>query len=84
MNDRILVSVYVISIDQSYEIYIPLARKIGNCVELMCKTIKQFNGDGFNYENGYLLMDGDTGVMYDLNVVVADSGIKNGSKLILF
>lgn len=81
--NKILVLVYIPEIEQEYDLYIPINKKIGTIKKYLIKSIIDFNdGNVSNIEN-FKLYDKMSSVLYDNNILVKDSGIKNGSQLVL-
>ena len=77
MNNKILVTIYIPLLDESYDIFIPVNKKVGTIKKTILESIK-------NLQNkDYLLMNKDDCKVIDENVYVKNSGIQNGSKLIL-
>ncbi len=82
MKNKILVEVVVPDIDEVYNIYIPINKKIGNIIVLLNKAIKELtNGiyDGTKYTS---LFD-TNGERYGINSLVRETNIRNGTRLIL-
>ena len=84
MNNKVLVNVYFVKLDQSFDIYVPIYEKIGQIVELVSKTIINLSDSNFNYDQGYCIMDGITGQFYDINKAVKETQMRNGHKLLIF
>lgn len=81
--NKILVLVYIPEIEQEYDVYIPINKKIGTIKKYLISSIEEFNdGNVSNIEN-FKIYDKDSSKIYDNNTYVRDSGIQNGSKLIL-
>lgn len=81
--NKILVLVYIPEIEQEYDVYIPINKKIGTIKKYLISSIKEFNdGNVSNIEN-FKIYDKENSKIYDNNAYVRDSGIKNGTKLIL-
>ena len=78
-DNKFLVNVYVLSLDNNYEVYLPANEKVGNITKLMNTTMF----DSINSESNCRLVNVDTGLLYNNNVLVRDTDIKNGSKLML-
>lgn len=77
MNNKILVTVYIPLLDESYDIFIPVNKKVGTVKKTIVESIKNLAA------KNYLLMRKDDCLVVDENVYVKNSGIQNGSKLIL-
>ncbi len=81
--NKILVLVYIPEIEQEYDVYIPINKKIGTIKKYLISSVEEFNdGNVSNIEN-FKIYDKDNSKIYDNNIYVRDSGIKNGTKLIL-
>ena len=81
--NKILVLVYIPEIEQEYDVYIPINKKIGTIKKYLISSVEEFNdGNVSNIEN-FKIYDKDSSKMYDNNTYVRDSGIQNGSRLIL-
>ncbi len=80
--NKLLISVEVPSIEQSFDLFIPINKKMGTIKEYIIKSIHELSGGILNDKN-YLFFDIDTGTKYGNNVYVKDSGIKNGARIIM-
>lgn len=81
--DKILVSVYVLTIGEEYNISIPINKSVKEVIHLMQKTIKDLSG-GYYIENpNAILFDGIDGTVINFNNIVKFSGLKNGARLLL-
>ena len=77
MNNKILMTISIPLLDESYDIFIPVNKKVGTIKNTIIESIK-------NLQNkNYLLMNKEDCKIIDENVYVKNSGIQNGSKLIL-
>ena len=77
MNNKILVTIYIPLLDESYDIFIPVNKKVGTIKKTILESIKYLQ------DKSYLLMNKSDCKVIDENVYVKNSGIQNGSKLIL-
>lgn len=84
MKNKILITVYAISIDEYYDVFIPINDLMGEVVNLICKTIKGMTDSTFEEKIGLALLDANEGKFYDFSVPVSDTNLKNGKKVILF
>ncbi len=80
--NKLLISVEVPSIEQSFDLFIPINKKMGTIKQYIIKSIHELSGGILNDKN-YLFFDIDTGIKYGNNVYVKDSGIKNGARIIM-
>ncbi len=80
--NRLLISVEVPSIEKKFDLFIPINKKMGTIKKYVIKSIQELS-DGLLQDKMYFFFDIDTGTKYDNDVYVKDSGIKNGSRIIL-
>ncbi len=80
--NKLLVSIEVPSIEQKYDLFIPINKKMGTIKKYIIKGIHELSGEILK-EKEYSFFDIDTGVKYGNNVYVKDSGIKNGARIIM-
>ena len=83
MKNKILVKVIVPEIDESYDLYIPINRRIGNIISLMSKAIVDLSNDTYIIKTNSALYNKITGERYESNDLVRNTNIKNGAILIL-
>ena len=83
MENKVLVEIIVPVIEQNYDLYLPINKKIGNIINLIEKAINEFNEDAFGMSPSISLYNSYTGVKYDNNEILRKTDIRNGSKLVL-
>lgn len=83
MDNKVLVELIVPVLEESYDVYIPVNKKIGNVIILLSKVVSELSLGYFQVNEKNSLFDGDTGDMYPIDVLVRDTDIRNGSKVIL-
>ncbi|MEG0826302.1 MAG: hypothetical protein RR404_02400 [Bacilli bacterium] len=81
--NKLLVIVYVPILEQHFDVFIPINKKINDILKLLSKTIYQLSNETFEVSGNLNLINKKTGNYYDLNIVVIDTDIKNGTELIL-
>ncbi len=77
MNNKILVTIFIPLLDENYDIFIPVNKKVGTIKNTIIESVKYLQ------PKQYLLMNKEDCKLIDENVYVKNSGIHNGSKLIL-
>lgn len=83
MNNKILIELIVPVLEERYDVFIPVNRKIGNVTELCSKVVSDLSGGYFIISDEIKLYSGVDGSMYDINELVRKTDIRNGSRLIL-
>lgn len=82
--NKYLITVIVPTIELEYDIYIPNNKKIGTIKTLILESLSELSNNSFNKKiNEARMIDRDSGNEFENNMYVKDSGIKNGSKIII-
>lgn len=84
MKNKVLVEVVVPFLDESYNIYFPINRRIGNIICLINKALYEETYGVYTGSNTTALYDTSTGEVYDMNKLVRETNIKNGTKVVLY
>ena len=81
---KILVTLNIPTITTYFDAYLPINKKIGTLKKYLLKAIKELTDTNFDIELSALKMiDQETGKEYENDVYLYDSGIKNGSHIII-
>lgn len=83
MKNKVLVTVYVPSIDEEYEIYIPANETVKKVLELLIKSIYELSDSNLSQEEKHYILDPDTSITYTNDQIIRDTNIKNSKKIIL-
>ena len=83
MEEKLLVILSVPDIDETFDLLIPPGRKIGNLIELIKKAMDKITDEKYIFDDYKSLYNSEDGVKYNNNSLIADTNIKNGTKIIL-
>lgn len=83
MKNKVLIKIYVPSIDEQYEIYIPTNESIKKVLELIVKSVYELSDSNFDQETKHYILDPDTAIVYTNEQIIRDTNIKNSKKIIL-
>ena len=83
MKNKVLVTIYVPTIDEQYEIYIPVNETIDKVMQLIVKSIHELSDSNFIETNKHYILDPCTSIIYENSEIIRDTNIKNSKKLIL-
>ena len=84
MNEnKVIVSLNVPVLEKKYDVYIPVNRKIHNVIDMIKASLFELSGGSFKMDTNYCLYNKENGIVYDMNTLVRDTDIRNGSKIIL-
>jgi hypothetical protein len=83
MQNKILIELIVPEIDEIFDIYIPINRKIGNVIVLLNKSLFELTNGVYQGTDKSMLYGRETGEMYSINSLVRETNIKSGSCIVL-
>lgn len=81
--NRVLIKLYVPILEEKYDVWIPINKKIYKVIELMVKILNEITKDCYKPKKMPLLYDKSTAKPYDLNSNAKENKIKNGTEIIL-
>lgn len=84
MKNKILVELIVPEIEEKYNVYLPINRKVGNVIVLLSKAVSELTNGVYAVSTKTNLYDTSTGLAYDMDNIVLNTNIRNGSKVVLF
>lgn len=80
--NKILVTVYVLSLEIQYDILIPINLGMKEALDLMQKSIVELTSGSYKKKDDVILFNEDGNVI-NYNNIVKFSGLKNGSKIMM-
>ena len=83
MKNKVLICLIVPDIDKKYDVYIPINKKIGNIIALLGRAVQDLNPGEFTFNNKIQIYNQKSGIRYDLNQIVKNTDIRNGTGLVL-
>ena len=83
IENKVLVSVNVPMLEKKYDIYFPVNRKISNVIKMIKSSLQGLSQGSFDMDKQYVLYNKENGEPYDMNILVRESNIRNGSSVIL-
>lgn len=82
MMNKILITVVVPTIEEKYDIYIPVSKSIKVTKNLLVKTINELSEGHFPMREKCELLSSE-GRIFDDNLIIKECGLKNGDKIVL-
>lgn len=82
MNE-ILITVYVLSLQQDFDIFLPIGLKMGEALNLIQNMIYDLSLENYEKLENPLLYSEIDGKVINTNNIVKFSGLKNGSRVLL-
>jgi len=83
INNKVLIKLIVPEIDASYDVYLPVNKKMGNIIILLNKTVSELSNNEFPISTANVLYNSKTGEQYMSDVLLINTDIRNYTNLIL-
>lgn len=83
MNNKILIEVFVPMIEQEFDVFIPINKKIVNVIRLLYEAIKDLSNDCLPDKKNIILYNRQNGFVIDPKLSVKEAGLVNGTQVIL-
>lgn len=83
MNNKLLVDVIVPHLDKKFQIYVPINKRISNVIKLIEKALREMTNGYYPEKEDSVIIDVESGNVYDVNITVKESKMINGSQIIL-
>lgn len=81
---KLLITLSIPVIEMSFDVYVPINKKIGTIKKYLLKNLKEITEGELDISLERMRMiDKETGKEYDNNHYLKDSGIKNGSWIVV-
>lgn len=83
MKTKVLIKAIFPSMDMEYDVKIPVNEQVWKVNKLLVKAIFDMNNFAYDIKNdNYVILNKNTGTIYDNNQVIIDTDIRNGTELI--
>ena len=82
-ENKVIVSVNIPILERKYDMYFPVNRKISNVIGMIKASLYELSQGSFDMNYTYVLYNEENGNEYDMNSLVRETDIRNGSKVIL-
>ena len=83
MKNKVLVELVVPTIESTFDIYLPINKRIGNIITLLNKTVSELSEGCYAGTSTTALYNRETSQKYEINALVYNTDIRNGTTLIL-
>lgn len=83
MNNKVLVDVIVPLLEEKYQLYIPINKRISVVIKLIEKALIEMTNGYYPVKEGSVIIDVESGNVFDINITVKESKMINGSQIIL-
>jgi hypothetical protein len=80
--EKILVSIYVLSIDETYDLLLPINLKMTDALDLIQNSIAELSSNNYVKHEDVILLNSESFAI-NTNNVVRLSGLTNGCRVVL-
>ena len=81
--NKVLVKLFIPTIEQEYEVWLPERKTMFNIINLLIPAINELSCGNYSPLKQPMLYDRATSKPFDINLTVSENNIKNGSQIIL-
>ena len=83
LSNKALVEISVPAAAKKFDVFIPLSSKMSEVIQLVSSALSDLSDGNYKATEEAILCDADTGIIFNINMEVAELGIKTGSRLML-
>lgn len=83
VKNKYLITILIPDIEYEFDVYIPSNKKVGTIKKYLYSAINELTNGAFKIKDNVIFIDRDNGITYDNDKLIKDSGIKNGTKIVL-
>jgi hypothetical protein len=81
--NKVLVEIFLPAAGKSFDVYLPLESQMSEVVMLVSTLLSDLSDGKYKANDNAVLCDAASGIIYNINMTIAELGITNGSKLML-
>ena len=82
-NNKVCVDLIVPSIEERYNVFIPINKKTIEIIFLLNKAVNDMTNGAYAMSEHLSLINANDGTVYDVDNTILENNILNGTKLIL-
>lgn len=83
MDYKVLIKLYAPEIEQSYDVYIPVNKSVGQVLKLLNKIVNSESLDTYPIKTSLRLINKNTFRVYNQTEIIRQTDIKNGTELVI-
>ena len=83
MNNKVLVRLFIPELDYTFDLFIPVNEVMWKVKKLIAKSVSDLTGGALNFNSEYTLINKLTSEVYDNNVIIVNTNIRNATELIM-
>ncbi len=84
MKNKVLINLLVPTLTEEFEIYIPVNERVLKVKKLLIDAVYDLSDNSFDKSKSYSLIDPETGNVYNDDLIIRDTNIRNAKKIMFF
>ena len=82
MENKVLINLYIPLLEKKYELFLPVNKKVSEIIYLIGNSLTDITGGYYIYKKTERLYSRINGKEYNINEMIKNTNIRNGSELI--
>ena len=83
MDNKVLVVLYVPILEEKYEIFLPINKTINEIINFLGPALSEISVGHYIFKNNERLYNRVNGYEYNINELVKNTNIRNGTELVI-
>lgn len=83
MENKILIKLSFPELDLKYDVFIPVNELVWKIKKIIIKSISDISGMSLNINDEYIMLNKETGTIYDNNEIIINTNIRNNSEIMM-
>lgn len=83
MENKILIKLSFPELDLRYDVFIPVNELVWKIKKIIIKSISDISGIPLNINDEYIMLNKETGTIYDNNEIIINTNIRNNSEIMM-
>lgn len=84
VENKVLIKLIVPEIDEIFDVFVPVNELIWKIKKMLVKSVIDITNCSLSLDSNYVLLNKQTGRIYNNNDILIDTDIRNAYELILF
>ena len=83
MENKVLVKLDVFELDETFDVFIPVNELVWKIKAMLAKSVSDLEYLKFDPNDEFVIVNKNTGYIYDNNEIIINTDIRNGTELLL-
>ena len=83
MENKVLIKLDVFELDETFDVFIPVNEVVWKIKAMLAKCVSDLEYIKFDPNNEFVIVNKNTGQVYNNNEIIINTDIRNGTELLL-